>query len=335
MRTTPPGFGTPANRAAVEALQLENELQEVGLVDTRALEDPNLEAFQIRRAINADNQLPGAWNQFKGLGQDLTIRHVATGFQVKFPAFLDELSDGYTSTWKPYKAFGRMDQMHTFQNVKRAISVAWSLPADSFEHAQSNLAKVNQLLSFLYPVYDVKPLLGYAVQNQDPLWKFSFGNLIKNPKTGTGLLGYINGVTFDPGLENGMFNRKKTAGPRTGDPQDNEYYPKSMRLNFEFTVLHDFALGFQAQPASGGTVTTSNGLTLESQKTRYVFKDPRLNFGNFPYKTDKYQAAVNTENILLPNPVSQNSSYANNIPAPITWGVRRRQLPIPGAAPGP
>ena len=307
-----------------EQALLENDLEEIGLIDTRMLTQRDYPDQILKRAVNADNQLPGAWNQFKGLGQDLTIRHIATGFQVKFPAFLDELSDGYTSTWKPQKAFGRMDQIHTFQNVKRSISIAWSLPADSFEHAQSNLAKVNQLLSFLYPVYDVKPSLGYAVQNQDPLWKFSFGNLIKNPKTGTGLLGYINGITFDPGVDNGMFNRKVTAGPRTGDPQDNEYYPKSMRLNFEFTVLHDFSLGFQATPTSEKTSYTSNGLRLEKQTRRYDFNEPGLNVGNFPYKTDKYVASSNSENVLLPNPTSQNAAYANDIPAPRVDAVQRR-----------
>lgn len=321
-------------KTSEEAL-LANELIENGLVDTRPFEDPQYLSNQIRRAINADNQVPGAWNQFKGLGQDLTIRHIGTGFQVKFPAFLEELSDGYTSTWKPQQAYGRMDNVHTFQNVKRAISVAWAVPADSFEHAQSNLAKVNQLLSFLYPIYDVKPGQGYAVQNQDPLWKLSFGNLIKNSKTGTGLLGYINGITFDPGLENGLFNRKKTAGPRTGDPQDNEYYPKSMRLNFEFTVLHDFSLGFKAKATSEGTTTTSNGMVLQTQKTRYEFNEPNLNFGNFPYKTDKFPGAVNTETILLPTQVSSNSSYASNIPAPAAnvLGVDTESVPLPPPRP--
>ena len=311
------------------------------LMDQRikAIEQYDLERrkreIEVLKSFERDKMLTGAQNLFRRQGQDLTIMHVPTGYLVKFPAFLDNLNDAYTSRWIEETVFGRMDPIATFSHTERVISLSWNVPADSFEQAEANVGRMNQLISFLYPLYDTDNKgSGATAINQSPLIRLSFGNLIK-ASNGTGLLGFVNGITFDPALEYGMFNRKKTAGPRTGDPQDNEYYPKSMRLNFEFTVLHDFALGFQAQPASGGTVTTSNGLTLESQKTRYVFKDPRLNFGNFPYKTDKYQAAVNTENILLPNPVSQNSSYANNIPAPITWGVRRRQLPIPGAAPGP
>jgi len=309
-------------RTSEEAL-LENELISAGLGDTRVATD---RSTVLKRTINDDNQVPGAWNQFKGQGQDLTIRHIATGFQVKFPAFLEELSDGYTSTWRKQTAFGRQDQIETFQGVKRAISVAWVVPADSFEHAQANLARVNKLLSFLYPVYDVRPIGGYAVQNQDPLWKLSFGNLIRNAKTGAGLMGYINGITFDPNVDIGLFNRKKTAGPRTGDPQDNEYYPKAIKLNFEFTVLHDYSLGYQAKPASESVVTTSNGVAVETQKTSYVFNEPTLNFGNFPYKTDKYPGARNTESIILPtNKV--NDVYASDIPSP---NLTFTQNPDPG-----
>lgn len=296
-------------KTSEEAL-LENELISAGLGDTSVATDRSI---VLKRTINDDNQVPGAWNQFKGQGQDLTIRHIATGFQVKFPAFLEELSDGYDATWRKQKAYGRMDQIETFQSVKRAISVAWVVPADSFEHAQANLARVNKLLSFLYPVYDVRPQQGMAIQNQDPLWKLSFGNLIRNAKTGAGLLGYINGITFDPNVDLGMFNRKPSAGPRTGDPQDNEYYPKAIKLNFEFTVIHDYSLGFQAKAVGEPVVTTSNGVTVESQKTSYVFNEPVLNFGNFPYKTDKYPGARNTETIFIPTGKT-DSTYAIDIP---------------------
>jgi hypothetical protein len=312
---------------------LERELEEIGLpADDPDLVDPTFPMKQIRRAINADNQLPGAWNQFKGLGQDLTIRHVATGFQVKFPAFIEELSDGYTSTWRKHEAYGRMDQAATFQSTKRAISVAFVVPADSFEHAQANLARVNRLVSFLYPVYDRRPGMNTGIQNQDPLWKFSFGNLVRNSKTGTGLLGYINGITVDPSVEHGLFNRKSTAGPRTGDPQDNEYYSKSMRLNFEFTVLHDYSLGFQAKPTSTDTVTTSNGVILDRQKTSYVFNQPGLNFGNFPYKTPGYPGARNVESIMVPSRQLEGANvrpYANDLPRPQHRFYYQTEGPMP------
>ena len=196
----------------------------------------------------------GSRNQFKNRGEDLTISHVPTGQTVVFPAFLDLFSDSFSSQWNAEDVYGRMDPIATFMNTRRAISVAWHVPADSFEHAEENVAKVNKLMSFLYPLYDKKRNGGASVINQGPLMRVSFGNLIRNAKTGRGLLGFMNGFTFDPALEFGMFNRRGVlvSDPRLKDkdgkqkfnPQWNEYYPKTFRLNFELVVLHEHELGF-------------------------------------------------------------------------------------------
>ena len=221
----------------------------------------------------------GSRNQYKVRGEDLTIKHIPTGKIVTFPAFLDLFSDSYSSTWNAEDVYGRMDPIATFMNTRRALSVAWWVPADSFEHAEENIGKINQLMSFLYPLYD-NGGAGATVINQGPLMRVSFGNLIRNPKTGRGLLGYMNGFTFDPELEYGMFNRRgvlvndpylKKKGKDKGswNPQWNEYYPKSFRINFEMVVLHEHSLGYQKGP--GG----------------YVYNDSDLNNGNFPYHTER------------------------------------------------
>jgi len=239
----------------------------------------------------------------------LKITHIATGFEVEFPAFLDALSDAYTSNWTPHEAFGRMDSMATFGSTKRNISIAWSVPADSYEHAQQNLEKVNALIQFLYPLYDNSRKDRDPVINMDPIWRLSFGNLIRNAKTGTGLLGYVNGVTFDPDLPSGMFKDKpyaKVGGQfrgrgssefargadgrqrtriTTGNPQNNAYFPKTFRLNVEFRVLHEHSLGY----AIGEHAIKEEG--IESKRTTYAFNDPKLNFTNYPYQTPESNRA--------------------------------------------
>tara|TARA_R110000803_G_scaffold41870_2_gene89931 strand:- start:4128 stop:5099 length:972 start_codon:yes stop_codon:yes gene_type:complete len=206
--------------------------------------------------------------------QNLVISHVPTGHKIAFPAFLDMLSDAYNSNWNAEDVYGRMDPIATFMNTRRALAVAWHVPADSFEHAQENLWKVNQLMSFLYPLYDESNGGGATVINQGPLVRVSFGNLIKN-SVGSGLLGYVNGFTFDPVLEHGMFNRQLTGGDGKGTigKQSNEYYPKTFRLNFELNVLHEHDLGFKV----------SETRTRGRKGKKYSFNDSRLNFTNFPY----------------------------------------------------
>ena len=247
--------------------------------------------------------LPGASNLFTKQGMDLTISHVPTGFQIAFPAFLDLMSDAYTCDWDEQSVFGRMDNIPTFRSTRRALSLAWHMPAESFEDSMRNVEKVNKLISFLYPLYDKQKgegnnsaVGGATAINQSPLVRVSFGNLIQNAVDGRGLLGYLSGITFDPALEYGMFTRKGGATPgrtvgrtlrnrsftddrrrqldtakgATASPQDilQEYYPKTFRLNFELTVLHEHELGFKH---------------VKNNLGQYQHLDRDVNFQNFPY----------------------------------------------------
>jgi hypothetical protein len=208
----------------------------------------------------------------------LTFEHVPTAKVVSFPAYLEMFSDAYNTNWNAEEVYGRMDPIATFINTRRALSISWNVPADSYAHAQENLTKANKILSFLYPLYDVKAAGGATAINQGPLLRLSFGNLVRDANTGKGLLGYVNGFTFDPNLEMGMFYNKPSneRGARTKKHKkqnklvnfDVEYYPKAYRLNCEFTVLHEHALGFRKGPGKG-----------------FVFGEKRdgLNDMNFPY----------------------------------------------------
>jgi len=221
----------------------------------------------------------GSRHQFKERGEDLTLKHVPTGEMVVFPAFLDLFSDNFSSQWNAEDVYGRMDPIATFMSTRRSLSVAWWVPADSFEHAEENLAKANKLMSFLYPLYDNpgKGSGGATVINQGPLMRISFGNLIRNAKTGRGLLGYVNGFTFDPAVEYGMFNRRGAfssqlephADGSRRNPQWNEYYPKTYRLNFEFVVLHEHELGYR------------------QKGNRFVYNSRHASKLTFPYSTER------------------------------------------------
>lgn len=157
---------------------------------------------------------------------------------VEFSAFIDMFSDAYNAEWNAEQVFGRMDPIATFSTTRRALSVSWKIPAYSKEQAQTNLYKINKLISFLYPSYS--DFYGASSLNMGPLIRIKFGNLIQNANTGGGLLGYVNGHTVDPILEDGMFMFANGDGGSPGV----SYFPKTIRLNFEFTVLHEHSLGW-------------------------------------------------------------------------------------------
>ena len=202
----------------------------------------------------------------------ITITHVATGFQVSFPAFLDTLSDAYHSNWDEQSVFGRMDSLSTFKNTERALALAWSVPANSFEEAQENLGKINQMISFLYPLYN-KGGGGATLINQSPLVRIKFGNLVQNIN-GDGLLGYLHGITFDPMMDHGVFTQTDNG---------EKYYPKSYRLNCELTVLHENKLGYSIEEWSNSFTYGKDKFKTHRTTVKFTNSDKKVNYNTFPY----------------------------------------------------
>jgi hypothetical protein len=247
---------------------------------------------------------------------NLTIEHVPTGFSVEFAAYLENLADLYTSQWNAEDVYGRMDPITTFVGTRRSYSISWNVPADSYADAKDNLVKVNKLMSFLYPLYASKGgAKGATAINQAPLLRISFGNLIRNSATGGGLLGYVNGFTFDPRVENGMFHHDGPSGM--------EYYPKTILLNTEFNVLHEHELGFQkktVESADGGGTSTS-----------FSFRNKSINDKNYPYFSSKVTSADSPPALRIVEVKGPDGiTRINTIVAPDPEGVNRALDPILG-----
>ena len=238
----------------------------------------------------------GSRDQYSRQKMRLEFEHVPTKKKVFFPAFIAMFSDAYNSNWNAEDVYGRMDPIANFINTRRSLALSWHVPADSYEHAAQNLQKMNRLISFLYPLYDAKDGDGATAINQAPLMRIKFGNLIRNAVNGAGLLGYVNGFTFDPDFEQGMFYGKQNSREleqaaafaislgefsraaelrqqaKSIQNVDMEYLPKTFKVNFEFNVLHEHSLGFQvSSDAHGGTVFT------------FGKKDQNLGDLNYPY----------------------------------------------------
>lgn len=225
-------------------------------------------------------------------GMELVFTHLPTGKTVRFLAYLENLADMYSSTWHAEDVYGRMDPIVNFINTRRSFSVTWNIPANSFADAKENLRKVNTLMSFLYPLY-AKGSGGATAINQAPLMRVKFGNLIQNID-GKGLLGYLNGFTMDPRIENGMFHQKGKGGV--------EYYPKTILLNTELNVLHEHELGYKQE--GDKTYKFRDKRIKENSKKSKDGKTINLTT-NFPYgvsKTTAADAPSATSNIKVKGP---------------------------------
>ena len=204
------------------------------------------------------NSLPGEQDLFNK-GMRLEITHMPTDYSVAFSAFLDSFSDAYNSEWSEEFIYGRMDPIGGFQTTRRNISVAWRIPAASFDQAKDNLNKMNKVVSFLYPRYGQSGVSQASFIEMGPYWKIKFGNLICNSLNGLPLIGWVNGITVDPIFEDGVFmldnfeSEIESLVDNRISPTANgvNYYPKTYRLNFEFTVIHEHSVGWRRSEDNG------------------------------------------------------------------------------------
>lgn len=174
----------------------------------------------------------------KGL-QVVEIYHVPTAQTIRFKAMLTEFTDTFVTEWNSENVYGRMDPLLTYQRTGRSISIGFDLAAYRKWDAMQNLARVQALSQFLYPVYDAQRLI-----KNSPLCKIQFMNWSANLGKGStakigGLLGNISGFSFSPVLDAGVF-----GGMYSGEG-DGNIFPKILNVSFNFTVIHEHQLGWK------------------------------------------------------------------------------------------
>ena len=216
--------------------------------------------------------------------------HLPTATEVQFKGWVNEFADQFTSVWNDTPVYGRMDPMSTFQRTSRQISMGFSVVSDSRQEAVKNLANVNALIEFLYPVYQKSS--GRGVQNTlkaGPLIGMQWTNLISDASSGARLTGYLGGLSYTPQMDQGGFvlkdqssmtNVNTIEGSVDADPRSvaatdqtfmnttvidkRSYIPKRLDINLDYTVLHTHLTGWFKDGENG-----------------YVFGDRNIN-GKFP-----------------------------------------------------
>ena len=164
-------------------------------------------------------------------------------FQVRFFAFMESLSDSYSSNFTQENAFGRTDPIPYYQNTQRTISLSWTLVAHNIESAKRNLTDVNALVQMLYPSYTSHG--SQRVFSAAPIISLKYINLINDSGGWNDLAGTIGSFTHTPDLEFGVFENPP-AGDTTmvSSPVGPAIFPKVLRLTCDFSPIHQQTLGF-------------------------------------------------------------------------------------------
>ncbi len=180
------------------------------------------------------------------LWKDLAIKHgkagkisffsVISGETIEFPAFVTGFQDNYSVGWGGETVFGRNDPVKHYQSTERSIQATFDILGETREVALDNFAKYSRMIQLMYPVYS-KPI-GNSNKARTirgaPLWRIKYANYIRSSSP-HGLLGTMQGITFQPKFEVGHF----VDGSKN-------LIPISYTMNFTFQPLHETPLGTQA-----------------------------------------------------------------------------------------
>jgi len=216
-------------------------------------------------------------------GMVIGFHHVPSGKEIYFKAALRAYNESYNSDWVSEAVYGRADPIRLFKQTERSISLSFVVAAASKGEAFENLAKVGDLIKFLYPYYS--NVADATTIGQSPLVRIKLMNLLSNTQgSGTkysglsksgnssaaeGQLGAITNIAVNHNLENnesGVIEVGEKDSPAI-------ILPKLIEINLDFSPIHETPLGWgpDSETTFGNQVNGSGfpyGLDLEGSKAK-------------------------------------------------------------------
>ena len=238
---------------------------------------------------------PDATDGYATQGKALIFKHVPTGKEVAFKAFLTEYSESFQTQWNTTEVYGRNDAIQTFKGTQRSISLGFTLPAGDVAESYLNLDKCSLLARMLYPSYESEG--GATSIAKAPLMRLKFLNLITKgfalgSVSETGLLGTVKGFTFSPDIDAGFIDWSNDLNP-------GGLAPKVIKVSCEFTVLHEEELGWNLENDWRGDKSEGSSVfPFASAPTYQGILAPSSQLYNDFYEYDDPDAAADADEVI-------------------------------------
>lgn len=150
-----------------------------------------------------------------------------------YSGVVKKCSDSFNPTYSSEGIFGNPDPLRQYTATERNISVSITLIAPTSTAAETNWRDISRLAQLVYPIYSLVD--GEYVITGRPKVKVKLMNLIVNHTNRQHLPGYITNLTFDPNLQDGVYEVRRAGG--------GEIFPKYIDMSFTFLPEHTSLLG--------------------------------------------------------------------------------------------
>jgi hypothetical protein len=178
-----------------------------------------------------------------------TLRYDNTrSTSIQFRAYLDNLNDGFTAEWSPYKFMGRGENFYNYSGFTRTVTFAFSIYAQTYSEIFRQYQRLNYLASTLTPSYtNVGVMRGNFI-------KVTIGDYLSQ------VPGIITGINMEVPNDTPWEIGRDLDGNKTGK---GDRLPFMMKVsNITFIPVYDFVpeIGkpFISMGASGGGPGYSN-----------------------------------------------------------------------------
>ena len=202
---------------------------------------------------------------------------------IHFRAFIDSLSDAYSSDWSSQKFMGRAESFYKFQGFERSISIGWTVAAQSKQELIPMYQKLNYLASSLSGDYSPEG--------------FMRGNLITLTMGGWFYEqpGFITGMTLDVDGDSPWDIAINDTGNSDSTVKE---LPMIIKVSgFSFTPIHEFVPRVQQNSFNNSEFEGAGANWIESYgRERYL----ALNNG----KNNNYDAGKDGFNYTPQKPLS-------------------------------
>lgn len=190
---------------------------------------------------------------------------------IHFRAFINQISDGYTSEWSDTRYIGRGEKFYTYTGFDRKVSLSWTVAAQSKAELIPMYKKLNFLASICAPDYSAA---GYMRGN---IVTLTIGGYFHEQP------GIITGFSYEMNDDNATWEIGINDSDEAGEDQTVKELPHMIKVSgFNFIPIHTFVprkqqIGYDPQ---GDILTDANGYGPE----RYIalangFGDDQNNYG--------------------------------------------------------